>query len=158
MWARLLDRAGGPASGALTADPDLHLLLDGERLDPIASSGGVYRFVVARPAGACLLLCSRASVPSLMGLSRSDHRPLGVAITQLVLEQRGIATYLDYDQPQFREAGCYKHEDGFCWTDGEFQVPPRFLPPLGCQITLTVHTHPNPDMRYPIRALVTQAA
>ncbi len=157
MWARLLARAGGPAAGAVTADPDLHLVIDGERLESESSAGGVHRFVVPRRPVARLLLRSRVGVPSLLGQGRSNHRPLGVAITQLILEQAGIATYLDYDQPQLREAGCYRHEDGFAWTDGDLQLPARFLPPLARPFTLVVRTEPHPDMRYPLAPMSAMA-
>ncbi len=150
VWARLLARAGGPAVCDMTADPDLHLLVDGERFEPEMSEGGAYRFVVPRPPTASLLLRSRTGVPSLLGQGRSDHRPLGVAVTQLVLEQEGIATWFDYDQPQLREAGCYRHEDGFAWTDGDLQLPARFLPPLAAPFTLLIRTEPHPELRYPL--------
>ncbi len=139
VWARLLAR-------------------DGERLEPEMTKGGVYRFVVPRPPTASLLLRSRVGVPSLLGQGRSDHRPLGVAITQLILDQEGIATYLDYDQPPLREAGCHRHEDGFSWTDGDLRLPARFLPPLPRPFTLLVRTEPHPELRYPLPAPAAEAA
>ncbi len=158
VWSRLLARAGAPAAGGMTADPDLHLVIDGKRFEPESSAGGVYRFVVPQPPVGPLLLRSRAGVPSLLGQGRSDHRPLGVAIAQLTIEQERIATWFDYDQLQLREAGCYRHEDGFAWTDGELQLPARFLPPLARPFTLVVHTKPHPELRYPLAAPAAQAA
>ncbi len=149
-WARLFARAGGAATGEVTDAPDLHLVVDVERIEPQVLGNGVYRFVVAGPPSDKLLLRSRCGVPSLLGQSRSDHRPLGVAIIQLVLQQAGIATSFDYDQPQLREAGCYPHEDGFAWTDGDLALPARFFPPLAGPFSILVYTKPHPDMRYPI--------
>src|SRR4029077_21224789 len=88
----------------------------------------------------------------------SDHRPLGVALTQLVLEQAGIATWFDYDQPQLREGGCYPHEDGFAWTDGEFQLPARFFNRLAGAFTLLVYTEPHADMHYQIAKRIALTA
>ncbi len=157
-WARLHARAAGQLEADVTNEPDLHLVVDGERIDPDVLGGGVYRFAVARPPSERLLLRSRRGVPSLLGQGRSDHRPLGVAITQMVLHHAGIPTYFDYDGPQLREGGCYPHEDGFCWTDGEVALPARFFTILDGACTLEVHIAPHSETRYPIRPLVAQAA
>jgi len=88
-------------------------------------------------------------VPSLTALSWSDHRALGVAITEIVLENAGIATRFAYDAPQLREGGCYPAEDGFSWTDGELGLPARFFAGLDGPLMLTVHTKRH-DLRYPL--------
>src|SRR5207248_8595120 len=45
VWAELLARAGGRIETEVTDDPDLHLILDGKRLDPAArDDSGVYIF------------------------------------------------------------------------------------------------------------------
>ncbi len=157
VWARLFRRGGGKLGGGTTDDPDLHLLVDGFRLDPIALDGDRYSFTLERPPAGGLRLRSRAGVPSLLGESRSDHRRLGVAITQIVLRHAGIATHFDYDQPQLREGGCYKHEDGFAWTDGEFRLPARFCTGLSGPCTLTVQIRQH-GMRYPVTAAAAEAA
>lgn len=147
-WARLFERAGGEIERHTTDDPDLHLLTDGVRLDPAAATDGTFVFALAQPPKS-LLLRSRAGVPSLLGRSRADHRPLGVAIREIVIDQAGIATAFGFDAPQLREGGCYPPEDGFVWTDGELALLPRFFPGLGGALRLTVHTWPH-GMRYPV--------
>ncbi len=158
VWERLFARAGGRIEPGVTAEPDLYLMVDGKRIDPQASGHGVYRFAVPRPPAARLVLRSRSGVPSLLGISRHDHRRLGVAITQLVLLQAGIPTYFDCDQPQLREGGSYRHEDGFCWTDGELDLPARFFTLLDGAFSLAVHTEPHPDMRYALPRMLADAA
>jgi Hint domain len=158
VWAELFERAGGHLEHNTTDDPDIHLRVDGERLDPATTDDGVYSFVLEHPPAATLLFCSRRGVPSLLGLGRGDHRPLGVAVRQLVLCHAGIPTRFDYDGPQFREGGCHLPEDGYCWTDGEFELPARFFTLLNGAFTLTVHTEPHYDMRYSMPAALAEAA
>jgi hypothetical protein len=43
-WRRLLDRAGRRALPPLTDDPDLHLLVEGTRVDAEEQQGAVYLF------------------------------------------------------------------------------------------------------------------
>ncbi len=158
IWARLFGRAGGRIAIAGTDDPDLHLVVDGVRLDPAAVEDGVFAFALEAAPIETLLLRSRCGVPSLLGQSRRDHRPLGVTIRQIVLHHAGIATRFDYDQPQLREGGCYPPEDGFCWTDGEFALPARFFIGLRGPIALLVCTEPRTGTRYPLAASLAQAA
>ncbi len=93
---------------------------------------------------------SRQGVPSLLGLARGDHWPLGIAIRRIVLQHAGVATCFDYVQPQLREGGCYPHEDEFCWTDGDFALPARFFAGLDGPLTLLERTEKRFRMRYPI--------
>jgi glucose/arabinose dehydrogenase len=158
VWAQLFERAGGQLDRQTTDNADLHLVVDGERINPTAIEGGVYSFAVQRPPARGLRLCSRSGVPSLLGLSRHDHRPLGVAIKRVILHHAGIPTCFDYDAPQFREGGCHLPEDGYSWTDGEFELPARFFTLLNAGFTLAVHTAPHHDMRYPIPPRITQAS
>jgi hypothetical protein len=153
-WAMLFERAGGRIATDTTDDPDLHLVIDSRRLDPTAAEGCSYTFALEAPPAGALRLCSRSGVPSLLGISRHDHRRLGVAITQIVLLHAGIPTYFGYDQPQLREGGCYPHEDGFCWTDGNFLLPGRYYSTLDGAFVLTVKIE-RPGMRYPLPAPLT---
>ncbi len=123
VWAALFARAGGRIETATTDDPDLHLVVDGVRLGP-AGYGRRFRLCAVSGASDTLLLRSRAGVPSLLGLSRSDHWPLGVAFSRIVLLS----------------------ETGFCCTDGEFALRPRFFRRLAGPLTLLVHTEHYPSI------------
>ena len=157
VWAELFERAGGRLELNTTDDADIHLVIDGRRLDPTLIDDGVYRFAVKQPPLRTLRLCSRSGVPSLLGLGRSDHRPLGAAIKRIILYHAGIPTCFDYDAPQLRQGGCYLPEDGYCWTDGNCELPTRFFTLLNGPFTLLIHTEPHYDMRYPIPARLAQA-
>ncbi len=158
VWARLFDRAGGQLATDTSDDPDLHLVVDGQRRDPAAVEDAVFAFRLQTAPTDTLLLRSRCVVPSLAGWSRSDHWPIGVAIRRIVLQQAGVVTCLVYDQPQLREGGCYPPQAGFCFTDGEFALPARFYPPLAGPLTLLVHTEPRFRMRYPLEAPLERTA
>ncbi len=78
LWRRLLDRAGPRPGLVLTDDPDLHLHVDGRRVDATLARGTTRIFSLhEQPAGARIV--SRAAVPAELGLAR-DGRLLGVAV------------------------------------------------------------------------------
>jgi hypothetical protein len=97
LWRRLLDRTGPRLALPLTAEPDLHLLVDGERVDALRYPDGYYTFnLVKRPAE--LRLVSRAASPAERGLTR-DPRMLGVAVRQIRLCQGERLHLLDAAEP-----------------------------------------------------------
>ena len=64
-----------------TADPDLHLLADGQRIDACVRSDGSWEFQLDHPAAA-LVLRSRVQVPAAIGLN-ADKRRLGIALRRI---------------------------------------------------------------------------
>jgi hypothetical protein len=157
VWAALFERAGGRGEQGTTGDPDLHLVVDGERLDPASAAGGVYRFTLAAPPSAALRLCSRSFVPSLSGISRHDHRRLGVAIRQIIVERPGMMTAIDHDAPLLVESGCHRPERGYSWTDGDCRLPARLFTHLMGGFTLIVQISEQ-GARYPIAARLEAVA
>ena len=122
IWRRLLERAGPRSSLPLTDDPDLHLLVDGKRIDALELRGDVHVFrLPARPRK--VHICSRAGVPQELGLARDD-RPLGVAIRRMVLaqarQQRAIEAEAESLSNGFH---AFEIENGIRWTDGDAGVP-----------------------------------
>ncbi len=162
VWAALLARAGGrPPSGPqgdTTDDPDLHLVVNGARLDPPAVDGTTYRFTLSAPPSGPLALRSRTGVPSLLGITAHDHRRLGVAISRIVYGQRGVTTTLLFNAPVLQQGGCHPPEAGFCWADGDIELPARLFAHLRGPFTLTVHTERPGGMRYPLAGEVARAA
>jgi autotransporter-associated beta strand protein len=132
LWRRLLERSGF-SPPALIDDPDLHLLLDGRRLDAIAYEPaihpfqGIYRFRIEEMPARDLRIASRHIVPALTGTSR-DPRRLGVAIRSVLLRDGDGAIELAFGSRWFVE-GFHSPElaEGFRWTDGYAQVPQRCL-------------------------------
>ncbi|HEX3536747.1 MAG TPA: hypothetical protein VHU15_08275, partial [Stellaceae bacterium] len=148
---------GGHVETDTTEDPDLHLVVDGKRLQPAFFEGRVCTFTVeARPA-AEVRLSSRSDVPSLLGITRHDHRRVGVAVRGIELRQQGVVTAFDHDAPLFGEGGCHRAENGYCWTDGEFELPAWVFAHLSGPFTLTVHFE-KPGMRYSMPAAGRMAA
>ena len=75
------------------------------------------------------------------------------------INNQGAARRRNHDLIRLRPAAaarsrCYRHEDGFAWTDGDLPLLRRSSPPF----TLIVRTHPHPDIRYPIAPMLAEAA
>jgi hypothetical protein len=82
-WRRLPDRAGPRPGVPLTDEPDLHLVVDGKRVDAASLSEVLRVFrLAARPA--TVRIVSRAGAPQDFGLAR-DPRSLGVALRQIMV-------------------------------------------------------------------------
>jgi hypothetical protein len=137
IWRDLSDRAGRPDL-AFTADPDLHLLANGARLDAASMDSGVWRFQLAKPV-TDLRIVSRNLIPSQIGLAQ-DQRRLGVALRRIVVEQTGLRVELDWDADGLT-AGFHGPEpaERHRWTDGNAALPPRLLALLGAGATLELH-------------------
>jgi len=156
IWVELFERAGGGSETETTDDPDIRLLVDGERQNP-AVDGCTYTFALDAPPTGALHLRSRSGVPSLLGITAHDHRRLGVALTCIELRQPGLATVFEHDAPLFLDGGSHPPENGYCWTDGELTLPAYLFAHLDGPCTLTVHTE-RPGMRYPIATATAVAA
>lgn len=122
IWRRLLDRSGPRPGLPLTEDPDLHLIVDGKRLEPALCSGTSRIFRLAeKPAE--VRIASRAASPQELGLTR-DSRCLGVAVRQIMVAQaaRLRATEAADDRlvDGFHE---FEEVDGIRWTDGDALIP-----------------------------------
>jgi hypothetical protein len=121
-WRRLLDRAGPRDLPPLTEDPDLHLLVDGARVDAEEQQGSVYIFRLP-PGPKSVVIASRVAVPSELGIAR-DPRPLGVALRRLAVRQG--AKFMLFDAAAERlTAGFHAYEPdcNLRWTDGCAALP-----------------------------------
>ena len=81
VWRRLLDRSVPGVRVAMTDQPDLHLLVDGERVDGRRGSNGAHLFRLTRAANEVRVV-SRAGVPARLGLARAG-RFLGDALRRI---------------------------------------------------------------------------
>jgi hypothetical protein len=106
----------------LTADPDLHLLVDGKRIDAIEQCDDRYGFWLPAPPRA-VRIRSRAAVPQELGLVRDD-RALGVALRRIVLAQTGGEACIEADADELMD-GCHVFEpdNGMRWTNGDAAIP-----------------------------------
>ena len=121
-WRRLLDRAGPRALPPMTDDPDLHLVIDGARVDAEERQGSVYVFRLP-PSPKSVAIASREAVPAEFGIAR-DPRSLGVALRRLAVRE-GAQFMLFHAADERLAVGFHAYEaDGdLRWTDGYAELP-----------------------------------
>ena len=122
VWRRLLERAGPRPGMPVTDDPDLHLWVDGVRVDAAWHRGPVHLFrLAARPC--CVRVVSRSAVPQELGLAR-DPRPLGVALRRVAVRRGARLAILEPDDPRLTQGfHGFEPETGMRWTDGDAMLP-----------------------------------
>jgi hypothetical protein len=121
-WRRLLNRAGPRDLPPLTDDPDLHLIIDGVRVDARERKGSEHVFHL--PFGpTSVIIASRTGVPCELGIAR-DPRPLGVALQRVTIRQGSKLMLFDADDERLT-AGFHNYEpsDRLRWTDGCAELP-----------------------------------
>jgi hypothetical protein len=130
VWRRLLDRAGPRALPPMTDDPDLHLIVDGARVEAAERQGSVYVFRLP-PSPKSVVIASREAVPAEFGIAR-DPRSLGVALRRVAVRQG--AKFMLFDASDERLAkGFHAYEaDGHLrWTDGYAELPAEICSRFG---------------------------
>ncbi len=138
VWRRLAERAGPPLGVATTDDPDLHLLVDGQRLDAASRCDMSHVFrLAARPAS--VRIVSRAAVPAEVGLTR-DTRLLGVALRQIEMRQKTRVQTIEAEDPSLTD-GFQAFEPGRAirWTDGDASVPAELFAGFTAPFELILH-------------------
>ncbi|WP_158928780.1 Hint domain-containing protein [Acidisphaera sp. S103] len=121
-WRRLLDRAGPRDTFSLTNDPDLHLIVNGTRVNAQGKRNGAYIFRLPS-APTSVTVASRSGIPSELGIAR-DPRPLGVALRRVEICQSWKFMFLDADDDRLT-AGFHDYEPSnrLRWTDGHAHLP-----------------------------------
>ena len=122
VWERLLDRAGRDDLPALTNDADLHLIVDGVRVDASGQRNGAYHFrLPCCPKS--VFIGSRASAPAELGFAR-DLRCLGAALRRVTIRQGAKFMLIDADDERLT-AGFHEYEpaENIRWTDGYAELP-----------------------------------
>jgi len=138
VWRRLLDRAGSRPGLPLTEDPDLHLVIDGRRVDATARHGTALIFAVPNER-ASVSIVSLGAAPAELGTAR-DPRVLGVAIRRIAVR----------DGTRFRvmEAGdalladgfhAFEPSNGLRWTDGDAALPQALFDGFDGPTELVLH-------------------
>ncbi len=122
VWRRLLERAGPRRTPPLTQDADLHLLVDGKRLDLTERVGKAY--ICRLPAVPSVLrIVSRAAIPAEFGLAR-DPRVLGVAVRRLVVRKGRQFRATEANDDRLTDGfHAFEADNGFRWTDGDAAIP-----------------------------------
>jgi T5SS/PEP-CTERM-associated repeat protein len=138
IWRRLMDRVGPRKGLPLTDDPDVHLFVDGKRLDPIERNIDRYAFRLPRRPGK-VRLCSRSVVPQELGIAR-DARQLGVAVERIELVQAQRQQVLKANASSLTQGWqAFEPDAGIRWTDGDATVPARLFAGTTGAAMLIVH-------------------
>ena len=154
-WQRLLERAGGRPGIATTDDPDLHLEIGTERIDPVSQHGSAYIFAL-RDQPADVRLVSRAGVPAELGVAR-DPRLLGVAVLRIALRQGTRFRVLQAADPALTEGfHAFEADGGLRWTDGDAALPAALFQDFDAPMELVLHI--GATTQYPLRGAVMATA
>jgi hypothetical protein len=147
VWRRLLDRAGPRMAVPTTDESDLHLLVDGTRVDGRQRPGGVYIFQLP-PASGEVRLVSRAGVPTELGLAR-DPRSLGVAVLRVMLWQGADLRLLEAADASLSDGfHLFEPDNGFRWTNGDARLPAALFDGVDGPSELELHV--GGTTRYPM--------
>jgi hypothetical protein len=107
-----------------SSDPDLHLLADGQRIDPCVREDGRWEFDLDRPA-ATLVLRSRVQVPEIIGIP--DGRRLGIRLHRIEVHGSLGTVRLGAGSAALA-SGVHEVEgtglDLWRWTSGDVVLPP----------------------------------
>jgi hypothetical protein len=136
VWSRLLKRAGPRKLLRLTNDADVHLLVDGNRIDAIERRDDIHVFRLGTKPRS-VRIRSRAAAPQELGVAR-DPRLLGVAIRRIVLAQPKRQSTIEAEE---LTEGCHEFEPntGIRWTNGDAVVPAKLFTGMNGPGLLMLH-------------------
>ncbi len=148
VWRRLLDRAGPRPGLSFTDDADLHLLVNGRRVDGERMAGGAIAFQFGLGPDACdVRICSRSAAPDELGIAR-DPRQLGVSLSRIVIRNNDLARTVEASDQRLTDGfHGYEATDNLRWTDGEATLPADLFEHLFGQ-DVRVELHLAGSMRY----------
>jgi hypothetical protein len=147
IWRRLLDRSGPRIPVPITDRPDLHLLVDGGRVDGRPRPNGVYEFHLPSVPGEVRIV-SRAGAPDELGIAR-DPRLLGVAVRQIRLWRGAELRLIEASDPSLEEGfHLFEEDNGFRWTDGNALLPAALFDGINGACDLELHI--GGTTRYPL--------
>jgi hypothetical protein len=145
VWRRLLDRSGPRDLPPLTDNPDLHLVVNGVRVDAHVRCGFAYAFRLPSSPKS-VVIASREAAPAELGIAR-DPRSLGVALRQVVVWQGTRVVSLDADDERLTEGfHGYEPAEHIRWTDGQAELPAATFAGFGAGALVTLHL--GGDTRY----------
>jgi hypothetical protein len=122
IWRRLLARSKLRLDVPTTGEPDLHLLVDGLRVDGAKQPNGTRVFRLAETPSS-VRIASRAGAPDELGLAR-DPRQLGVALRRVVLWRGQHVRVLEAADPLLSDGfHAFEGDNGFRWTEGNAVLP-----------------------------------
>jgi hypothetical protein len=129
-WQRIATRATllgfhVPVNFETTADPGLHIAIDGRVIRPISAQAGRLVFALP-PGGGQVRLVSRAAAPCDGQPWVEDRRRLGVVVSRLTLRCGEAVEPIPLDHPMLVD-GWWAVEGAarrlWRWTDGDAALP-----------------------------------
>jgi Hint domain-containing protein len=133
--AALLQRAEA-LGHVLELDPQLHLLVDDERVWPRSVVGCVHRFDI--PDGRPMIwLASRSAVPVEIDAASQDIRRLGVPIARIALYDADLSLEAGHGHVALCD-GFHEDEASHRWTNGMAKIPDSLLCSFPGALTLEV--------------------
>jgi hypothetical protein len=138
VWRRLLEHAGPRPGVPLTADPDLHLRVDGRRMDAAARAATLSVFYLHdRPRS--VRLVTQAASPQELGLAR-DPRCLGVAVRRVEVRQGTTYRMIVAGDARLTVGfHPFEHDTLLHWTDGDAALPTALFEGLTGPMEVMVH-------------------
>jgi hypothetical protein len=138
IWRSLMDRSGLRLDVPTTDEPDLHLLVDGYRVDGQLMRNGVHAFRLSNPS-ATVRVVSRAGAQDRLGLAR-DPRLLGVALRRVLLWRGRQLKAIEADDPLLCDGfHAFEADNGFRWTDGNARLPAALFDGVEPNCELQLH-------------------
>jgi hypothetical protein len=130
-----------------TEEPDLHLFIDGRRVDGKAQAGGIHMFRLPERPGSVRIV-SRAGAPDELGIAR-DPRLLGVAVRQIRLWRGARLRLIEASDASLDEGfHLFEEDNGFRWTEGNALLPAALFD--GVQGACELELHIGARTRYPL--------
>jgi tetratricopeptide (TPR) repeat protein len=117
--------------------PDVHLVADGERIEPASADSKCWRFKLPR-AARHVVIASRSCVPARTHNGARDARCLGVPVKRIVLRSTHAEMDVRHDHPLLGE-GFHPCEGGQRWTNGAGRIPDALLAAMSDVDSVEVH-------------------
>lgn len=124
VWRQIAARAGRLPATAFTAHADLHLLVDGVRIDGASRDGERWQFALPPDAGNVEII-SNTCIPATDDASE-DLRRLGVAVRQISVWRYNVGRGIPLDMASLI-FGWHDPGDGHRWTKGRAVLPAHAL-------------------------------
>jgi hypothetical protein len=138
IWRRLLNRSGAPLDLPTTDVPDLHLLVDGHRVDARLIRAGIYSCKLPQTRTGVRIV-SRANAPDELGFAR-DPRRLGVAIRQILIWRGADLAMIPVDDKRLSDGfHAFEVDHAFRWTNGDALLPAEFFAGIEGSFELELH-------------------